>query len=72
MSSNTKQSVWLVIDVPAMDSGKVESLENALGEFAQDWISKVMKNRQMFGDQYHNDVGVANTKELCIFERKRG
>lgn len=72
MSSNTKQSVWLVIDVPAMDSEKVEGLKGALSKFAQDWIATAMKNRQIFGDKYHHEVGVADTKRLCIFERLRG
>ena len=72
MRSNSKQSVWLVIDVPAMDSEKVASLESAIREFAQNWIKKTVGSRQIFGDQYHHDVGVADTKELCIIERKRG
>jgi hypothetical protein len=70
--SNTKQSVWLVIDVPAYYSNQIESLKQELKEFAQERIREVQGNTQVFGDEFSITFGVADTRELCVFERKRG
>ena len=57
-SSGQPQSVWLVVDVPAIDHNKVEELKKSLTDCADSWIKDVTKNRS-FRQPYNVDSGIA-------------
>ena len=64
-----KRSVWLVVDVPGMAAERIPNLEQAMRDFADGWIRE--DQTQYYGDGYHSDTGVAETKKLRMFVQER-
>ena len=70
MIDNVQQSVFLVIDVLGADADSVEDLKENLAEFSDQWVREKTRNMTFSGPQYTKDVGIFETKKLCIFESR--
>ena len=65
---STKRSVWLVIDVPGMAAPRIPELEQAMQDFAREWIQG---DQTWHSDPYHSEIGVAESKKLRMFVQER-
>lgn len=69
MRTDTRQSVWLVIEVPGIEASKVDGLKEELTYFAVKWTGDAQESADKFGQRYSYDVGITDTEKLQILER---